>query len=557
MLGPALAGLAAAVMLAAPAIGQAAAPRLATGADGASLLVTFRDAPAEPVARAALDGLGRVEPAAPEAGIWAVRASADPALRERALRRPGVESAAWSLARRSDERRASNQVPVPAPSPLTPLPSAPTDEYFANGRQWALTTPATTWGIDLTGTPPRPRIAILDSGVDSTHPEWSGPNSPLVRPYSAQTGRQSAEDWGKTGHGTHVAGSAAAPTNGLGVVGVAPGARGTAEVIPVQISDRDGYSTDETMIKGIRWSVQNGAKVINISAGGVGDSPAFQRIIDWAFARDALVVASVGNDGQEYSAVNYPAGYWNVLGVAAQCSGVVNADCPTPYGLATFSTRNRSVDLVAPGVDIISSVPPRVKQGEVSPGYAIKEGTSMATPFVVGVAAEVFAVNPGASAYQVLMQLINTATDMGPRGRDTATGSGLINPRAAITLPLPPDDPYEPNSDIPEVRRAKALSPVATTRGFADGWNDTVDVYPVSLRKGEAVRLSAGAKRARLKLALWPPGTRTITSGSPAAANRGSSGAPKLGYVATRTGRWYVSVRATSGRSPYTLRVGR
>ena len=556
-LGPVLAGLAATVVLAAPAIGQAAAPRLATGADGASLLITFRDAPAEPVARAALDGLGRVEPAAPEAGIWAVRASADPALRERALRRPGVESAAWSLARRSDERRAPNQVPAPAPSPLTPLPSAPTDEYFANGRQWALTTPATTWGIDLTGTPPRPRIAILDSGIDSTHPEWSGPNSPLVRPYSAQTGRQSAEDWGKTGHGTHVAGSAAAPINGLGVVGVAPGARGTAEVIPVQISDQDGYSTDETMIKGIRWSVQNGAKVINISAGGVGDSPAFQRIIDWAFARDALVVASVGNDGQEYSAVNYPAGYWNVLGVAAQCSGVVNADCPTPYGLATFSTRNRSVDLVAPGVDIISSVPPRVKQGEVSPGYAIKEGTSMATPFVVGVAAEVFAVNPGASAYQVLMQLINTATDMGPRGRDTGTGSGLINPRAAITLPLPPDDPYEPNSDIPEVRRAKALSPVASTRGFADGWNDTVDVYPVSLRKGEAVRLSAGAKRARLKLALWPPGTRTITSGSPAAANRGSSGAPKLGYVATRTGRWYVSVRATSGRSPYTLRVGR
>ena len=556
-LGPALAGLAAAVVLAAPAIGQASAPRLATGADGASLLITFRDAPSDPVARAALEGLGRVEPAAPEAGIWAVRAPADPALRERALRRPGVESAAWSLARRSDERRASDQVPAPAPSPLTPVPSAPTDEYFANGRQWALTTPATTWGIDLTGTPPRPRIAILDSGVDSTHPEWSGPNSPLVRPYSAQTGRQSAEDWGKTGHGTHVAGSAAAPINGLGVVGVAPGARGTAEVIPVQISDRDGYSTDETMIKGIRWSVQNGAKVINISAGGVGDSPAFQRVIDWAFARDALVVASVGNDGQEYSAVNYPAGYWNVLGVAAQCSGVVNADCPTPYGLATFSTRNRSVDLVAPGVDIISSVPPRVKQGEVSPGYAIKEGTSMATPFVVGVAAEVFAVNPGASAYQVLMQLINTATDMGPRGRDTGTGSGLINPRAAITLPLPPDDPYEPNSDIPEVRRAKALSPVATTRGFAAGWNDTVDVDPVSLRKGQTVRLSAGATRARLKLALWPPGTRTITSGSPAAANRGSSGSPKLGYVATRTGRWYVSVRATSGRSPYTLRVGR
>jgi subtilisin family serine protease len=554
----ALAAAAAVALLAVPAIAHAGAPQMADGPGGPSLLVTFRAVPTQDAARAALEGLGRVEPAAPEAGIWAVRAPADAGLREKALARPGVETAAWSLSRRTDERIVKAQAPVASvPVALTPIAAAPIDEYFANGRQWALTTPATTWGVDLTGTPPRPRIAILDSGVDSAHPEWSGPNSPLVRPYSAQTGRQSAEDWGKTGHGTHVAGSAAAPINGIGVVGTAPGTRGTAEVIPVQISDQDGYSTDETMIKGIRWSVQNGAKVINISAGGVGDSPAFQRVIDWAFGRGALVIASVGNDGQDYGALNYPAGYWNVLGVAAQCSGVVNADCPTPYGLARFSTRNRSVDLVAPGVDIISSVPPRVKQGEVSPGYAIKEGTSMATPFVAGVAAEVFAAHPGATAYQVLMQLLNTATDMGSPGRDTATGSGLINPRAAVTLPLPADDPYEPNSDISQVRRAKALTPVATAAGFADGWNDTVDVYPVTLRKGQSVRLSAGAKRAKLKLSLWPPGTRTVNSGVPAASNRRSSATPKLGYVATRSGRWYVSVKATAGRSPYRLTIGR
>jgi len=176
---------------------------------------------------------------------------------------------------------------------------------------------------------------------------------------------------------------------------------------------------------------------------------------------------------------------------------------------------------------------------------------------VAGVAAEVFAAHPGATAYQVLMQLLNTATDMGSPGRDTATGSGLINPRAAVMLPLPANDPYEPNSDISEVRRATPLTPVATAAAFADGWNDTVDVYPVVLRKGQSVRLSAGAKRAKLKLALWPPGTRTITAGTPAAANRGSSATPRLGYVATRSGRWYVSVRATAGRSPYRLTVGR
>ena len=540
-----------------PAMATAAAPRLADGPDGPTLLVTFRDAPDEAVARAALTGLGRVAPAAPEAGIWAVHAPADPALRGRALARPGVDAAAWSLARRTDARVRAQEAPRTPPLALTPLASPPTDEYYANGRQWSLTTPATTWGVDLTGTPPRPRIAILDSGVDSTHPEWSGPNSPLVSPYSAQTGRRSAEDWGKTGHGTHVAGIAAAPINGLGVVGAAPGARGTAEVIPVQISDPDGYSTDETMIKGIRWAVQNGAKVINISAGGAGDSVAFQRVIDWALGRGALTIASVGNDGQDYRAINYPAGYGFVLGVAAQCSDEVNADCPTPYGLATFSTRNRSVDLVAPGVDIISSVPLRVTQGEVSPGYAIKEGTSMAAPFVAGVAAEVFAVNPGATPYQVLMQLLNTATDMGSRGRDTATGSGLINPRAAITLPLPKDDPYEPNSDIASVRRAPALTPVATVGAFADGWNDAVDVYPVSLRAGQSVRVTASSKNATLKIALWPPGTRTITSGSPAAATRRATSSPGLRYTAPQAGRWYVAVTATSGRSPYRLTIGR
>ena len=536
------------------AAGTAAPPRLAVSGDHATLLVSLATAPEEAAARAALQGLGDVAPVAPEAGVWSVAGPADPAVRRAALRRPGVQSAEWSLLRRSDERRRPHAGPA-TPLPLTPV-GAPTDQYYANGRQWALFPPATTWGIDLTGTPPRPRIAILDSGIDSTHPEWSGPGSPLVRPYSAWTGRQSAEDWGKTGHGTHVAGSAAAPANGLGVVGVAPGAIGTAEVIPVQISDRDGYSTDETMMKGIRWSVQNGAKVINISAGGVGDSATFQRVVDWAFSSGALIVASVGNDGQDYGAINYPAGYWNVLGVAAQCSGASDpVDCPTPYGLAAFSTRNASVDIVAPGVDIVSSVPPRVRQGEVSPGYAVKEGTSMAAPFVSGVAALVFAANPGATPFQVLRQLKNTAVDMGPAGRDPGTGAGLINPRAAVTLPLPKDDAFESNADIPQVARYQAIRPTTSVSAFAAVDDDPTDVYPVSMRKGQVLRLTGRANGVKTRLAIWAPGTRTITSGAPAAKTAGASRSPRLAYAIPRTGRWYVSVKAVSGSGQYALKV--
>ncbi len=539
------------------AVGTAAAPpRVATAGDRATLLVSLSGAPDAGAVQAALGGLGTVAPVAPEAGIWSVRTPADPTVRSTVLRRPGVESADWSLVRRTDERRSAHAARA-TPLPLTPV-GVPTDEYYATSRQWALFPPATTWGVDLTGTPARPRIAILDSGVDSTHPEWSGPDSPLVRPYSAWTGHEAADDWARSGHGTHVAGSAAAPANGLGVVGVAPGTARTAEVIPVQIADRDGYSTDETMIKGIRWAVHNGAKVINISAGGVGDDEALQRVIDWAFSSGALVVASVGNDGQDYPAINYPAGYWNVLGVAAQCNAVTDpVDCPIAYGLARFSNRNASVDIVAPGVDIVSSVPLRIHAGEVSPGYAVKEGTSMAAPFVAGVAALVFAANPGATPFQVLRQIKNTAVDMGPVGRDTATGAGLINPRAAVTLPLPEDDPYESNADMGEVARDPALVPTTSVTAFAGVDDDPTDVYPVRLTAGTVVRLAIRAQRVKTRIAIWQPGTRTITDGHPAAATRGATHAPRLSYTVPRTGRWYVSVRATAGSGRYALTIGR
>lgn len=532
------------------------APRLAEADGAATLLVGFAHGTPADSARAALSGIGDVTPTVPEAGVWSLRVPPGPGVRARVLARPGVTDAWWSLRRGTAARRTAYAAPA-TPLALTPV-APPTDPYFADGRQWALLPPATSWGIDLTGTPPRPRIAVLDSGIDSSHPEWSGPNSPLVAPYSAWTERPSAEDWGKTGHGTHVAGTAAAPANGLGVVGVAPGARGTAEVIPVQISDRDGYSTDDTMMKGIRWSVRNGAKVINISAGGAGRSAAFQRVVDWASRSGALIVASVGNDGQDHAPVNFPAAYQGVLGVAAQCGARADpVDCPTPYGLARFSNRNASVDVLAPGVDIISSVPPRVKQGEVAPGYAVKEGTSMAAPFVAGVAALVFAANPGATPFQVLRQIKNTATDMGPAGRDPGTGAGVVNPRAAITLPLPPDDASEPNPDIPAASREAALRPVTAITAFAAADDDPVDVVPVVLRAGQVVRLSVRASGMKLALALWPPGTRTITTGSPAATTPGASGTPRLARRVERSGRWYVEVRARAGSGPYRLTIGR
>ncbi len=295
---------------------------------------------------------------------------------------------------------------------------------------------------------------------------------------------------------------------------MSPAAAGTAPVIPVQIADRDGSSTDETMMRGIRHAVINGAKVINISAGGPGYSQAFQDTILWAAARGALVVASVGNQGQDVNALNYPAGYRRVLGVGAQCDGVVTFDCPRPFATATFSNHNRTVDVIAPGVNVLSSVPKRVSERVVAPGYALKDGTSMASPYVAGVAALVMAANGGTlSPYQVLRQIKNTATDIGPTGRDNTSGFGVVNPRAAVTLQGPPDDPGEVNDDVKWLRGATPLDEVGTPlviEATADQFEDSEDVYAVRLARGERLRTVLTHGKPRLDLYLWDPGTRTV-----------------------------------------------
>jgi subtilisin family serine protease len=531
--------------------------RVAPGAR--RILVTFADAPRRAEAERRLAGLGAVVPVLPEAGVWSLAPSDADTARERALRRAGVAAAEWSLLRETTE------LPRPAP----PLPPGPpptfTDPLLASARQWGLTPGGSTWGADLTVTGPRPRIAILDTGVDGSHEEWAGPATPLVAARSTVRRDGDATDWGLTGHGTHVAGIAAAPANGVGIVGVAPSTGGAAEIVPVQIADREGRSSDETMIRGIRHAVVNGAKVINISAGGDGYSRAFQDTVLWATQRGALIVASVGNEGDGENALNYPAAYPRVLGVGAQCDGQASPDCPSPLGVAGFSNHNRSVDVIAPGVNILSSVPKRVSERVVEPGYALKDGTSMSAPFVSGVAALVMAANPaGLSPWQVLRQIENTATDVGPRGRDVQTGSGIVNPRAAVTLLAPADDPSEVNDDVKWATGRKRLAQTGSlsVEASVDRDDDPDDVFAVQLRRGERLRVSMRYRSGRIGLFVWRPGTRTVTAGQALRSDllryrQGSASRKSITYRAERTGRHYVDVFAQKGSGAYTLTITR
>lgn len=540
-----------------PALGSAGA---ASTAIGPRLLVTFDDRPDRAEARRRLGDLGTVSPLVPEAGVWTLRPVGDrPGVRALVETRAGVAAAEWPARQR--------RMDLP-PAPIPPVAASPvTDPLYVAGQQWALAERAgAVWSPDLTTILPRPRIAILDSGIDRSHEEWSGPNSPLVAPRNVIRANADAGDWGHTGHGTHVAGIAAAPLNGVGIVGVAPAVRGSAEVIPVRISDQEGRSGDTTMMAGIRWAVNNGARVINISAGGPTDSRAFRDTVLWATNRGALIVASVGNDGDGSTPrqVNYPAGYPRVLGVGAQCDNEVSGDCPRPFGVARFSNRNETVDVIAPGVGILSSVPVRVGEDALTPGYAYKDGTSMATPYVAGLAALVQAANGNRlSPYQVKRQIENTARRVEPGARNDRSGFGAVDPWRAVTLPAPADDVDEVNDDIKWVKAPRVVRPgqPLRIRAFADRVDDQEDVYAVRARRGDRLQMTLESRTGVLDVYLWGPGARTVATDDVNVRRNllgfqgNRTGTKRMSRIVRRGGIHYVNVYARRGRGDYTLTI--
>ena len=250
------------------------------------------------------------------------------------------------------------------------------------------------------------KIAIVDTGADFSHPELAGK---LTGGWDFVNNNSIAQD--DNGHGSHVAGIAAAATNNaLGVAGLSWG----AQIMPVKVLDSEGSGTDETVSNGITYAVDNGAKVISLSLGGYDFSQTMQNATDYAFNHGVMVLAAAGNDGD--GTVIYPAGNSNVIGVAATDSKDKRA---------YFSNFNSSVDVSAPGVDIISSY--------IGGGYAYGSGTSMATPFASGLAALVFSQNPSLSINQAYNTVTQNSDDLGPSGWDPYYGFGRINAYNAIS----------------------------------------------------------------------------------------------------------------------------
>ncbi len=248
------------------------------------------------------------------------------------------------------------------------------------------------------------RIAILDTGIDRTHPDLA---NKILTGYDFVNDDNNPQD--DNGHGTHVAGIAAAiSNNGVGVAGVSWGAR----LVPVKVLNSAGGGSYANVAEGIIWATDRGAHVINLSLGGSSPSVTLQDAVDYAVSQGVVVVAASGNSGSNF--VLYPARYSNVIAVAATDSSNTRAG---------FSNYGPEVDLSAPGVSIYST-----SLG----GYMNRNGTSMAAGYVSGLAAILRGSSNLSSPSAIAQQMQNTALDLGLPGWDDFYGYGLIQMDAAI-----------------------------------------------------------------------------------------------------------------------------
>jgi Subtilase family len=344
-------------------------------------------------------------------------------------------------------------------------------------------------------TPDSPLIALVDAQLDKTHPEWQGGNTDALQEFAVTNA-----------HGTATASVAAAPANGLGILGVWPAARALNVPLPEEITC--ARSADR-----IRVAIVRRAAVINMSYGSRGLCFPEYVALQVAVANGIVPVAAAGNEFAQGNPLEFPASLPHVLTVAA-------VGPPPEFRSSFFSNTSAAIDLSAPGEDIMTAVPPALDTDGSQDGWQRQSGTSFAAPMVAAAVAWVRAARPDLTADQVNQVVRLSAVDRDQPGWQPDTGFGVLSVAGALAYDAPPPDPAEPNDDIvwvdgrafgradrPIYRGGRARRLGATI----DVFEDPADVYRIRLRPRSRVRISANpVRRDDVALYVYRRGVRSL-----------------------------------------------
>ncbi len=422
-------------------------------------------------------------------------------------------------------------------------------------------------------------VAVIDSGVDGTHPDLAG----RILDAESFVGGNPRTD--ALGHGTFVAGLIGAGVdNGVGIAGLAP----SAQLLVAKVVTKSRAIPVEAEAKAIRWAVDNGARVINMSLGGIRDPldperDTYSRLeadaVAYAVSNGVVVVAAVGNSDQApsnpWKYASYPSALPHVLGVSATSD---------TGGVPTFSNRDRIYnDIAAPGLRILSILPRPLtarfpacsEQGYSSCGpeeYREAQGTSFAAPQVSAAAAVLLSLRPTLRPEQVTQLLQSTTIDLDASsgcaacgsGRDAYSGWGRLDVAAAISAlgkRLPERDFYETNDDVGS-RSYTAYGSNRRIQATVDFWDDQDDVYAIHLERNQPVYVGLTGTDASvdLGLAFWLPQARSIERVADfryrvrTSARSGSR--QYLSYRPRAGGTFHIQVRMSSpGATRYRLTI--
>ena len=319
-------------------------------------------------------------------------------------------------------------------------------------------------------------IAILDSGVDGTHPDLAPQMVPGYNFYDNNTNTADVN-----GHGTAVAGVAAAATNNaLGVAGVA----GQARIMPVRIADANAYAYYSTIAKGVTYAADNGARVVNCSYGGVAGSATIQSAAQYLKNKGGLMFVSAGNNGIDE----------NITPTTTMIA--VSATDQNDYR-TSWSSYGNFVSMAAPGITYTTS------RGGY---YDNWQGTSFSSPLTAGVAALMMAAKPSLGSADIEKLMFSTAVDIGAAGRDIYYGYGRVDAAAAVQAVL--------NTTVAVDTKAPTVSisnPIASA--------SVTGVVPVNVNAADNV----GVARVELKV---NGSTVSVDSAAPFAFSWNSAGVP-------------------------------